>query len=74
MSFLIGPILDATVRVAITSVGTVVYYTGSGIWWLGKRAIWGRQPTAEERLEQKLEEQKLVLERLEARLDGAGDE
>ena len=48
MSFLLSPFLDVGVKLTLTAAGNIIYYTGSGIWWLGKRAIYGRQKTAEE--------------------------
>lgn len=47
-SYLLGPLLDAGIRLTITAAGRLFYYTGNGIWWLGKRAIYGRQLTPEE--------------------------
>ena len=40
--------MDTGLRLTISAAGSLFYYTGSGLWWLGKRAIYGRQPTVEE--------------------------
>jgi len=48
MSFLLSPLLDVGIRLTLSAAGNLIYYTGSGIWWLGRRAIYGRQPTAED--------------------------
>jgi hypothetical protein len=48
MSFLINPFLDVGIRLTLSAAGNLIYYTGSGIWWLGKRVVYGRQLTPEE--------------------------
>lgn len=48
MSFLLAPVVNAVVYTASSSVTTIVWYTAGGIWWAGKRLIYGKQQTAEE--------------------------
>jgi len=69
MSFLIGPVLDTSVRLMISAAGTLLYYTGTGAWWLGKRLIYGKaevKPTLEEQLLQQNEELTKVLKEVVA--------
>lgn len=47
MSFLLSPVLDVGIRLTLSAAGYIIYYTGSGIWWLGKRAIYGHKATPE---------------------------
>jgi hypothetical protein len=63
MSFLITPVLNYTVHLAISSVGNVISYAGSGAWWLTKRAIWGPPPPTTEELI--LQQQKEILKTLD---------
>jgi hypothetical protein len=48
MSFLISPIFDVGIRLTLNAAGNILYYTGSGLWWLGRRAIYGKQKSPEE--------------------------
>ena len=64
-SYLIGPLIDGTVRVGVGLIGSVVYYTGYGVFWAGKRLIYGRQPTAEDIQAQLLDQQTEILKKLE---------
>lgn len=45
MSFLISPFLDVGIRMTLSAAGNILYYTGRGVWWLGRRAIYGREST-----------------------------
>lgn len=54
---LVAPMLGVAVKTFIDSAGTVIYYTGAGVWWLGKRAIYGYQPSEAEIREEKEREQ-----------------
>jgi len=63
MSFLVTPVLNYTVHLAVASVGTVLSYAGSGAWWLTKRAIWGRPPPTNEELI--LQQQQQILKTLD---------
>lgn len=63
MSFLVTPVLNYTVHLAVSSVGTVISYAGSGAWWLTKRAIWGPPPPTTEELI--LQQQKEILKTLD---------
>lgn len=43
-------LINYTLSLAVSSVSTAVYYTAKGAWFLAKRIVLGRQPTAEEKL------------------------
>lgn len=45
---LLTPVLNVAMKAVVDSAGAVLWYTGAGVWWLGKRAIYGYQPSAEE--------------------------
>ncbi len=45
MSVLIVPLLNNGISLVISIAGKLFYYAGSGLWWLGKSAIYGRQIT-----------------------------
>lgn len=44
-----GVLIDVGVRATVNLVTNVVWYSCKGVWWLGKRAIYGRPRTVEER-------------------------
>ena len=59
MSFLITPLVNTGLYVTFTAAGNLIYYTGCGIWWLGKRIVYGRQLSAQEIMQRN---QELLLE------------
>ena len=65
MSFLVGAVLNSAIQAAVSSAGTVLYYGASGVWWAGKRVLYGRQPTIEEQQALILAQQSEILKRLE---------
>lgn len=40
MSIIVAPLINLA--------GNLLYFAGKGVWWVTKRAIWGKQLTAEE--------------------------
>jgi uncharacterized membrane protein YfbV (UPF0208 family) len=66
MSFLVGALLNTAVQTAVSSAGTILYYGVSGVWWAGKRVIYGRQPTIQEQQALILEQQAQILEKMKA--------
>ena len=58
MSHLLVPFAAPILNVAINSAGTILWYTGAGVWWLGQRAIYGYQPTQEEQVKKREQELK----------------
>lgn len=62
MSVLTPFIIHATINTALSSVSTIVYYTAGSMWWLGKRVIYGRQPTPEEQQQAIIEKQTKLIE------------
>lgn len=61
MSFLLSPVVNAVVQAASASVTTIVWYTAGGVWWAGKRLIYGKQHTAEEK-QQEYQKRQLELD------------
>jgi|JI10StandDraft_1071094.scaffolds.fasta_scaffold747769_1 uncharacterized membrane protein YfbV (UPF0208 family) len=71
---LLTPVLNVAMKAVVDSAGAVLWYTGAGVWWLGKRAIYGYQPSAEELQAQREREReerdaKRELKREQERLD-----
>lgn len=64
MSFLISAALNGAIQGVISSAGTIVYYSAAGIWWAGKRVIYGREPSIQEQQALILKQQAEILERL----------
>jgi uncharacterized membrane protein YfbV (UPF0208 family) len=64
MSGFITPLIVAPLVLSnvVNYAGTVLWYTAGGVWWLGKRAIYGYQPTPEEVM---IEEQRRLSNRVE---------
>ena len=54
---------DITLRIA----GYGIYYTGSGVWWLMKRVVYGKQLTIEQKQELILRQQKDILNNLDTK-------
>ena len=59
---LLTPVLNVAMKAVVDSAGAVLWYTGAGVWWLGKRAIYGYQPSAEEIAAQREQEREVKLE------------
>lgn len=66
MSFLISAALNGAIYGVASSVGTIVYYGATGMWWAGKRMIYGRQPTIEEQQALILQQQAEILARMKS--------
>lgn len=60
-----APVLTYTIHAVLSSASTIVYYAGTGAWWLTKRAIWGREMTTEERLEHLALQQQHIMQQLD---------
>ena len=50
------------VEVAARLTINTVYYGTKGLWWITRRAIWGRPKSAEERQQQILERQERIIQ------------
>ena len=64
MSFIVAPLVNAVVQTAASSVSHIVWYAAGGVWWVGKRMIFGRQATPEDIQQRQLEigERQLLIE------------
>lgn len=60
MSIIITPL----VHIAINSAGNFAWYAVKSCWYISKRLIWGWQPTPEEQLLEKLDQQQKLIELL----------
>jgi hypothetical protein len=49
MSFIVAPIVQAVVHTTAVSISSIAWYAAGGIWWAGKRLIYGYQKTPQER-------------------------
>ena len=67
MSFLVGAILNSVVQTAVSSTGTILYYSATGVWWAGKRIIYGREPSIQEQQALILEQQAQILEKMKSK-------
>lgn len=71
---LLTPVLNVAMKAVVDSAGAVLWYTGAGVWWLGKRAIYGYQPTAEELQAQREREREAREQERELKLEKEREE
>jgi uncharacterized membrane protein YfbV (UPF0208 family) len=60
-------VFDIGLRTAVSVGSSVVWYTGAGLWWLGKRAIYGPELTPEQLQDLQTQELKEQLHEEQAR-------
>jgi len=65
MSILVTPLLNTGIHLTLSAAGNILYYTGSGIWRLGKWAIYGHQPTVEEQQLELIKQNRDLIEQVQ---------